>query len=151
MPSPSRTPAELKRALENQLKALAQSIRAFEAGDRWEATRIAVAVANLVYSKRQTVSILDRLGVKDAVVFAVSGWIERDGNYLPEYPLVSHWGEPPAIAVPEYKTLTAYINDNRKLEARLGGARFSDWWSAPVYKTGGWIYPPEDKYLKASV
>jgi hypothetical protein len=82
-----RSPKETADALIAQRKALASSCAAFDAGDRWEAQRLANAVYILVYDKGAIKSILGQVGIKDSLLFRSSGRV-RNNELLGVSPLI---------------------------------------------------------------
>jgi hypothetical protein len=85
-----RTPQEVKAAYENQLRALEASCAGYDAGNTWEAMRLAVAVYVLVNDGgRKNQSLITRMGLNRKLRFLASG-PEIDGrNLLVDQPLVA--------------------------------------------------------------
>jgi hypothetical protein len=89
----SRTRSELVSALGEQLNAIKTSSAAFDAGDNWEAKRLATAAHIILYDKGRTVSLLTQLGVKERINFISSSVPANPNNSLAETPLVIvHYG-----------------------------------------------------------
>jgi hypothetical protein len=127
------------------MRALGNSLRAFENGHDYEASRIAVAVATLVYTHRRTKGILDHLGVKSRIKFWVSGHIEHDGNLITEFPLTAS----PVPQTNEFKTRWSVMS--KRVGFSYNTLPFDLWWTAPVIKTGGWVEPPREDAQRAMV
>jgi hypothetical protein len=119
----SRSPEELRNALNDQLEALAASCAGYDDGKKWEALRIAVAVNTIVHDGgRNSVSILRQIGLKEGLRFVASGKFIDCKNVLADTPLVAiriHGGDEPwAEHIPRFK---AFAENSRALS-------FSDWW-----------------------
>jgi hypothetical protein len=85
----SRTRGELVSALNNQLKAIKASSAAFDEGEAWEATRLAVAVYVILYDgKGRTVSLLSQLGIKEKIPFVSTSVPANPNGLVAEMPLV---------------------------------------------------------------
>ena len=85
----SRTRGELVSALNNQLKAIEASSAAFDEGEAWEATRLAVAVYVILYDgKGRTVSLLSQLGIKEKIPFVSTSVPANPNGLVAEMPLV---------------------------------------------------------------
>src|SRR5262249_55095782 len=85
----SRTRGQLVSALNNQLKAIKASSAAFDEGEAWEATRLAVAVYVILYDgKGRTVSLLSQLGIKEKIPFVSTSVPANPNGLVAEMPLV---------------------------------------------------------------
>ena len=84
-----RTLEEVQKAFEAQYKALQASCRAYDAGEKWEAMRIATTVHTLVHDHGKSYhSILTQLGIRGSLRFLSSGRVRGDSE-LAWSPLVS--------------------------------------------------------------
>jgi hypothetical protein len=70
---PKRPREELVHLLNGQMSALGVSSKGFDAGEEWEAERLATTVFNLVHDGGPIVSLLSQLEVKDSLKFLSSG------------------------------------------------------------------------------
>jgi hypothetical protein len=70
---PNRTREELEHLLRGQMKALEASSANFDAGEEWEAERLATTAFNLVHDGGSIVSLLSQIEVKDSLQFVSSG------------------------------------------------------------------------------
>ena len=122
----SRT--EILREFEEQMSAFQSSSAAFDAGQTWEAKRLATVVNILVHDHGRTISLLKQLRVKDAIRFRSSGHPLRDGNLLSEMPLVKI--EMSSTGV-RYLPL---LGDRPPTSPRW--FPFSKWWEEPILRHG---------------
>jgi len=83
-----RTQEELRAALLHQRLAIEKSSAAYDAGETWEALRLAPPIYNLVYDHKRTKSILDQLGVKTSIRFISSSAGIEPTNLVASTPLV---------------------------------------------------------------
>ncbi len=85
-----RTPEELALALNNQKSALLSSCQAYDAGQKWEALRLATATYVLVFDAGNAQrSLLTQLGTKGSLQFLSSGRVTANPNAIGRYnPLV---------------------------------------------------------------
>jgi len=72
---PKRPRQELVEKFKNQIKALDASSANYDAGEDWEAERLANAVFNLVFDGGKIASVLSQLEVKDSLRFVSSGGV----------------------------------------------------------------------------
>jgi hypothetical protein len=117
----TRPRSEVERALEIQSNAIRSSDAAYDAGEWWEALRLATAVFIVVHDGgRRNTSILSQLGIRGKLRFVSSGFQYSPTNRLRETHLLSTrvYGDGTA----EYRPL-------------LGGAgwsprliQFREWW-----------------------
>jgi hypothetical protein len=85
-----RTKAELEEKLNNQIKALRASSANYDAGQTWEAERLAGALFQIVYNTGTSQSVLSHLGILDSVPF-----ISTVSLLPPDLPGVKTiWGSP---------------------------------------------------------
>jgi hypothetical protein len=68
-----RTKADLDRAFAIQGRYLRASCDAYDAGDKWEAIRLATVVFTLVHDHGNIHSILSQLGIKHKIIYMASG------------------------------------------------------------------------------
>lgn len=123
----ARSREELVTALNEQLEALKASSAAFDAGQIWEAKRLATTAYVILYDgKRRTVSLLTQLGVKDKLPFTSTAVPSNPNNKAAEMPLV----------VVHLQTAGAkYL----PLCATGGGPfpprqmSFDEWWNEPIF------------------
>ncbi len=80
---------EILVALKNQILALVASSNSFDAGNAWEAARIAAIVHILVHDSGRTKSLLTQLGVRGSARFVSSGSLHRPGNLLRHEQLIA--------------------------------------------------------------
>lgn len=119
---PGRSREELISLLRGQRKALAASCRAFDAGDQWEAERLATTVFTLFHDGGPIFSLLSQLGVKFDLKYVSSG---RMPIGLP----------PAAVASPPLLTIRLGKSGGG-FQAKLGDGppplyrhvSFEDWW-----------------------
>lgn len=117
----SRPREELIELYKRQIRALEASCTAFDAGEEWEAERLATTVFNLVHDGGPIVSLLSQLEVKDKLEFISSGRMPT--------------GLPPAtIATPSLVMIQSDRSGTRFLP-KLGDGPpiyrsmpFEDWW-----------------------
>jgi hypothetical protein len=121
MAGQNRSREELVNLFKGQMKALEASSKSFDAGEEWEAERLATTVFNLVFDGKPLVSLLTQLGVKDSLKFMSSG---RMPTGLP----------PPTIATPSLLSMRLDQTGSRFLP-KLGDGPplyhlvpFEDWW-----------------------
>jgi len=121
MAAHNRSREELVSLLKGQMKALEASSKNFDAGEEWEAERLATTVFNLVFDGKPIVSLLSQLGVKDSLKFMSTS---RMPTGLP----------PPTVAVPSLLSMRLDKTGSR-LTAKLGDGPpvyrlvpFGDWW-----------------------
>lgn len=126
-----KTPADLKRALVEQLSFLRASGAAFDAGMEAEAKRIAVAVRVLVHHTNRSQALLHQLGVLDEWTFMDSAGTVDDRNLLAELRLVQMrvtslgGGGAEGHYVP-------HLDGGIPHDARA--VSFKHWWETPVTK-----------------
>ena len=85
-----RSPEELRAAYEIQLRALEASCANYDAGQTWEAMRLATTIYVLVNDGgRKNQSLVTRLGLRRALSFLATGQEVDDSNAIPDQPLVS--------------------------------------------------------------
>jgi hypothetical protein len=83
-----RPRSELIQHFKSHLRALDASARAYDAGETWEALRLATAVYTLVHDgNNNSISILTQLGIRASLKFVSSSRPLIPGNVLPEHPL----------------------------------------------------------------
>lgn len=84
-----RSRVEVETAFEEQILALQASCRNYDAGQLWEAKRIATAVYTLVHDPgRAGQSLLSQLGLKKGARFIASGLMDvTPGNFMDCWPL----------------------------------------------------------------
>jgi hypothetical protein len=75
--TPSRPREELIELYERQMKALEASCVAYDAGEEWEAERLATTVFNLVHDGGSIASLLSQLELKDSLKFVSSGRMQQ--------------------------------------------------------------------------
>jgi hypothetical protein len=76
-----RSPEETQRAFDALYKAIQASCKAYDAGETWEAMRIATAVHTLVHDHgKNYISVLSRLGIRSSLRFLSSGRVSGDGQ-----------------------------------------------------------------------
>ncbi len=126
---PKRPRQELVDHLKRQMKALDASAANYDAGEDWEAERLANAVFNLVYDGGKISSVLSQLEVKDSLRFVSSGGVAT-GHGLP----------PPDIAFPALvifeggpggRGFKPQLGDGPRLGAgppNYPTLPFKDWW-----------------------
>lgn len=84
-----KTDEELNQALKIQRSALAASAKAYDAGETWEALRLATSVWILVHdSGRNNRSILGALGLKKKLQFLSTAYPCPPNNMIDWHPLV---------------------------------------------------------------
>jgi hypothetical protein len=116
-----RTHEELDRALDIQRRAILASSSAYDAGDWWEALRLATAVFVVVHDGgKRNKSILSQLGIRGRLRFVASGFHYSPTNVLRETHLLS---------------MRVYGDGTAEYRPLLGGAawphrvlQFTDWW-----------------------
>lgn len=121
MSSYERSAPELWAQYEAQRKALKSSCAACDDGERWEAARIATTIATFVRDgKRNTISLLTQLGVKDKLKYVDSS---RGFAGFPPLPLcvmnIGSGSYAPSFVI------------GQALEHREVG--FEEWWNGDVY------------------
>lgn len=114
-------------ALNEQLGAIKASSAAFDAGETWEAKRLATAAYVILHDgKGRTVSLLTQLGVKEKISLISSSVPANPNNLVAEMPLV-------AVAVKgsdaDYLPLCSI--GGGPIQPRL--MSFSEWWEEPVF------------------
>ncbi len=140
MPRFGRAPGELLVKLEHQLSALHSSSKAFDAGDHWEAERIAATLYILLHDGgKRTRALFTQLGIKRKIEF-LSSSRGMNGEYMPPFgskgeaipptPLVTFVAEGlgpfkclPTLDALEGDVMTRYLP-------------FSKWYDEPIYKNG---------------
>ncbi len=86
----TRSRAEVENALEVQRNAIMAYSVSYDAGARWEAIRLAVAVFVTVHDGgRREKSILTQLGIRGSLRFLASGHSSNPRNLLRETLLLS--------------------------------------------------------------
>jgi hypothetical protein len=84
-----RNPDDLRRAFDNQIKALTSSCAAYDGGEDWEASRIATSIYVLVHDKgKQDQGLITQLGLKGKMDFLASGRPVDPKNLAGDTPLV---------------------------------------------------------------
>jgi hypothetical protein len=118
---PNRPREELVHLFKGQMNALGASSRGFDAGEEWEAERLATTVFNLVQDGGPLVSLLSQLEVKDSLKFLSSG---RMPTGLP----------PPTVASPSL-LMMRFDDTGARFIPKLGDGPptyfsmpFEDWW-----------------------
>jgi len=118
---PKRSREELLHLLKGQMKALEASSRSFDAGEDWEAERLATAVFNLVQDGGSMVSLLSQLEVRDSLKFVSTG---RMPSGLPPADIAS----PALLMMQSHGTtsrFTPMLGDGPPMYASV---TFEDWW-----------------------
>jgi hypothetical protein len=111
----------VEKALEIQCSAIRASSEAYDAGEWWEALRLATAIYIVVHdSGKRTTSILTQLGIRGRLRFVASGFRYSPRNVLRETHLLSTrvYGDGTA----EYRPLL----DGAAWPAR--SIQFGEWW-----------------------
>jgi hypothetical protein len=117
----TRPRVEVEQALEIQRKAIRSSSAAYDAGEWWEALRLATAIYVIVHdSGKKEKSILTQLGIRGRLRFAASGFQYSPTNVLRETHLLSTrvYGDGTA----EYRALL----DSAAWPLRY--IQFAEWW-----------------------
>lgn len=124
-----RSPDEIQAAFRNALAALNASCAGYDSGSQWEASRLATTAYLLVHDGgRKKLSLVTRLGMKEAVTFLASG-PKVDSKKPFSQPLVgvSLNSERRGIFVP---LLGSQPENHRQL-------RFGEWWDRDeIYRNG---------------
>ena len=81
----TRTKDEIVKAFAIHRKAIASSCAAFDAGDQWEALRLATSVYAMVHDERRIISVLSQMGIKDTLGYWSSGRVPKRRNLFGEY------------------------------------------------------------------
>lgn len=119
-------------ALNFQMKALNASCAAFDAGERWEAMRIATAVHSIVHDmSSKKLSLLSRVGLKTGMKFAASGRPIFADNLAPSSPLTQmRMGRDEAGG---YTKFLPRLDDNPD---GIRWLAFTRWWDDPIWSSG---------------
>ena len=121
--------SEIQEEFRAQLKFLAKSCDAYDAGDRDEFRRIAIAVRVLVYDRGQSKSVAGQLGLKTVPFLAYSPPVDPT-NLLSETPLVMfRMGGGDTIYLPW-------------LDQGPWGPRslpFEDWWNEAAFRSASGV------------
>lgn len=128
MPIHVRSQDELIDDLDNQRRMLRKSCRDYDSGDRWEAARIATHIANMVYDKGKTSSLLSQLGVLQDLLFPLSGQPINKKALGCQFPLA----DIRIINGREYSYEPIY-DDANETKTKQPSLPFNRWWSATVY------------------
>lgn len=84
----TRTPADIREALENQKAAIRDSCAGFDAGKKWEALRLATAVYVLVHDGgKRNRSLLTQIGAMPGLKFICTGHPIEMTNLVSSNPL----------------------------------------------------------------
>lgn len=121
-----RTVDDLRRAVWAQLRFIQKSCEDYDNGEEMEAVRLALAVSILIHDKGNSVSILEQLGIKSAILFWSSDHC-ADENFLGDAALVS-------VDCATLKFEPICYSAPRQLR---GLVEFSQWWNEPVIKSPG--------------
>jgi len=123
-----RSKQELLTALKEQLAALKGSSKAYDAGEQWEAKRLATTAYTLLHDgSGRTKSLLSQLGILDQMKFLASAPPINPDNLASDFPLVMiRMKVNPASA--KYLPL---LGDGPPLGERLP---FADWWTQIILK-----------------
>ena len=128
MANHQRTRAELKQDLREQYEALLASSASYDAGNRWEAKRLATAIYNLVHDGgRQTRSILTQLGVRDILPLLSSVKPpDKPGTFTMSIANgMCAVGSGPEGQI--YVPVLAHAFNKRQI-------RFKEWWGETIYE-----------------
>ena len=127
MTAQKRTHDELIEELNNQLAALKASCAGYDAGDFWEAPRLATIVYTLVNDgQSKIVSILTQLGLRNNIGFASYATPQNPHNLLGWLPLcMMHLANNDCLYVP--------VLDQGPPD-QMRTMRFKDWWGEPVFQ-----------------
>ncbi|MDE1466367.1 hypothetical protein [Aurantiacibacter sp. D1-12] len=83
-----KTPLEIDRAFEGQVRALQSSCRGFDEGEEWEAPRIASAIHILCHDAGRTTSLLTQKGVRNSIDFVTTVMPLNPNNLMVSHDLV---------------------------------------------------------------
>jgi hypothetical protein len=133
-----RTKADLDRAFAIQGRYLRASCDAYDAGDKWEAIRLATVVFTLVHDHGNIHSILSQLGIKHKIIYMASGLdmpsaLNRGANrYTPliEYERYRDRKKYPD-RIPEFLPISTFLA-MRGQQPLLRELPFEDWWETDV-------------------
>jgi hypothetical protein len=130
-----RTPGEIWEQLEIQKRALASSAQAYDAGELWEAMRLATTVYNIVNSgKTKTRSILRQLGVEQKMQFLSTKPAVHPLNLLKDgAPLCLANLFLPAIDSSEEGRADYVPRFMEGLNPPESWLSFKDWWQESIY------------------
>jgi hypothetical protein len=122
----ARSKDELLKQLREQLDSLHISATAYDAGTVSEAKRLAATVYILVHDgKRQTISLLTQLGVRDQMPFVASAPPVNDRNLVSDMPLTM------VSAGPNEARLLPLLDQGPHFSRWI---RFTDWWNEAVLR-----------------
>lgn len=123
-----RSKEELLNALKEQLAALESSSAAYDAGELWEAQRLATTAYTLLHDGRgRTWSLLSQLGIRDQMDFLASAPPINPDNLLSDMPLVLTR----LTANPASAQYLPRLGDGTPITEWLP---FADWWSQIILK-----------------
>lgn len=136
-----RTTEELRRACVIQSRHLTASCRAYDAGDVWEALRIATIVYIMVHDAGRNRSIFNQLGIKHHMMFMATGaevsfdLRKRADRFTPLVEFESFREERRKNAnlkmVPRFVPVSTYWHRRGKQPA-LRQLTFEDWWETDI-------------------
>lgn len=124
----SGQPERLITALTEQRQMLEASARSYDAGNSWEAKRMATVIHVLMFDKGRQESLLRRLTVRGKLQF-VSTKIDLPGSVVPFAPLTLISMSPSGTVIVPQCVPCPDSNPNSQL------MRFHAWWDQLVYKT----------------
>lgn len=129
-----KTREEIAQTLRDQISALEASAAGYDAGNKWESTRIATTVHTIVHDGgKNNKSLLTQLGMRPSLRFVSSGNDLMPGNIARETPLVrmqlrTFPDKPPEAAY------VPHLKDNRK---QPKFSQFPTWWDSElIFKDG---------------
>ena len=124
----ARTPQELEDALAEQVSALASSCKAFDAGDQWEAKRLATTLYTLLHDGgRNSRSLLGQIGRKE-ILYTSSCCGVNDSNLQADEPLTLMWlSSVGAVHLPIKAEIAEVVGGYKQL-------KFGKWWDEAVFK-----------------
>ena len=128
--NPKRPREELVHLFKGQMRALEASSRNFDAGEEWEAERLATTVFNLVHDGKQIISLLSQLEVKDSLKFVSSG-------RMPQIPGISAptMATPPLLILRDGAFFVPMLGDGPPTYTSLP---FERWWKSElIYQERG--------------
>jgi len=132
---------DLLRAFEIQGRHLKASCDAYDAGDKWEALRLATIVFTIVHDAGANRSILGQLDIKYKMVFVSSAFTSAaDVRHKAERytPLIEYeryrevrQKNPNLTIIPEFVPVSTYWASRGKL-ALMRELPFEDWWESDL-------------------